>query len=238
MAGVALLTLPLSSLIKSFFDTNVQLKINKPFSMLLTVLNPIFSNIEKSIFICTIFSPYEQILELFCVYFYWDGTIKIRQLLIDTLSLFFEDRNNEFFEQIPFWLMDSYKQIQKPENFVKGIDRMIELSGKSPEHLSRSLKKYYNISPSQLISNLKLKYALNLLMNTNMKIIDICFEAGFVNLSTFYDSFKKQYDTTPREFRKKYKKTLLKNTAQSGVLLLYGVFFLLLSKYIGGMSLF
>lgn len=130
--------------------------------------------------------------------------IKIRQLLIDTLSLFFEDRNNEFFEQIPFWLMDSYKQIQKPENFVKGIDRMIELSGKSPEHLSRSLKKYYNISPSQLISNLKLNYALNLLMNTNMKIIDICFEAGFVNLSTFYDSFKKQYDTTPREFRKKY----------------------------------
>ena len=102
--------------------------------------------------------------------------------------------------------MYSYKQIQKPENFVKGIDRMIELSGKSPEHLSRSLKKYYNISPSQLISNLKLNYALNLLMNTNMKIIDICFEAGFVNLSTFYDSFKKQYDTTPREFRKKYKK--------------------------------
>lgn len=99
-----------------------------------------------------------RFLELFCVYFYWDGTIEIRQLLIDTLSLFFEDRNNEFFEQIPFWLMDSYKQIQKPENFVKGIDRMIELSGKSPEHLSRSLKKYYNISPSQLISNLKLNY--------------------------------------------------------------------------------
>ena len=32
-------------------------------------------HIIKSIFICTIFSPYEQILELFCVYFYRNGTI-------------------------------------------------------------------------------------------------------------------------------------------------------------------
>ena len=130
---------------------------------------------------------------------------KIRQLLVDILSLFFKEQNNEFYEQIPFWLMNSYEQIQRPENFVKGIDRMVELSGKSPEHLSRSLKKYYNTSPSQLITDLKLNYALNLLMNTNMKIIDICFESGFVNLSTFYDSFKKQYATTPREFRKNYK---------------------------------
>ena len=94
--------------------------------------------------------------------------------------------------------------MKKPENFIAGIDKMAELSGKTPEHLSRTLKKYYNITPSQLVNNLRLNYAVNLLTNTNLKIIDTCFESGFVNLSTFYNMFKEEHGVTPNEFRKNY----------------------------------
>lgn len=130
--------------------------------------------------------------------------LRIRRLLTDIIPKFFDTKNNDVVEEIPYWLLHTYNEMKKTENFVAGIDKMTELSGKTPEHLSRMLKKYYNITPSQLVNNLRLNYAVNLLTNTNLKIIDICFEAGFVNLSTFYNIFKAAHNITPSEYRKIY----------------------------------
>ena len=78
---------------------------------------------------------------------------------------------------------------------------MVELSGKSQEHLSRSVKKYYGVTLSEFVNELRLNYAVNLITNTNLKITDICYESGFGNLASFYTLFQKSYGKSPKKFR-------------------------------------
>lgn len=79
---------------------------------------------------------------------------------------------------------------------------MYEISGKSREHLSRSLKNYYGVTPSEFIADLRLEYAVNLLLTSNLSVTDICFESGFENLSWFYKQFRQKYGETPADYRK------------------------------------
>ena len=79
---------------------------------------------------------------------------------------------------------------------------MLEISGKSREHLSTSLKKYYSVSPVEYISELRLNYAVNLMTSSNLNITDICYESGFSNLSWFYQVFENKYQKTPAAYKK------------------------------------
>lgn len=55
---------------------------------------------------------------------------------------------------------------------------MVSLSGRSKEHLARMMKKYYGITTSEFINRLRLNYAANMLLNSNMATIDICLRVG------------------------------------------------------------
>jgi len=100
------------------------------------------------------------------------------------------------------WLQQLETQMKEKRNFKRGLHLMQELSGKSPEHLSRTFKKYFDKSPTDFINELRLNYARNMLEHSDTSIIDISIEAGFDNLSHFYHLFKNQYHISPRAFRK------------------------------------
>lgn len=105
---------------------------------------------------------------------------------------------------IPLWLDLTCEKMKNPKNFLAGVDKMIEISTKSREHLSRSLKKYYNTTPSSFVTDLRLEHSANLVLASNLSITDICYECGFNNLSWYYKQFIKKYGMTPLEYRKKY----------------------------------
>ena len=92
--------------------------------------------------------------------------------------------------------------MKKPENFIHGSERMLELSGKTREHLSRSMQKYYNITPTAYINELKLNYAINLMYSSTLSITDICYECGFSNISWFYKLFEREYGISPAKFKR------------------------------------
>lgn len=103
--------------------------------------------------------------------------------------------------KIPLWLSSAYVDIEKDEQFLKGIKAFVALSTKSQEHFTREFKKYYNITPSEYINKLKLKKATELLTSTDKKILDIIFECGFDNVSYFNRVFKSKFGVTPSNFR-------------------------------------
>ncbi len=103
---------------------------------------------------------------------------------------------------IPSWLSLLLLEMLKEENFTQGIDVMHKLCGRTPEHLSRSCQKYLGMPPCRFINEIRLRHAAMLLVSTNKKIIDICHESGFNNLSHFYHLFAKVYGAAPREFRR------------------------------------
>lgn len=131
--------------------------------------------------------------------------IRSRVILADIFTRLFYNVQSKEKETMPSWLMSLTRAMEKPENFSAGIRRLAEISQKSDKHISRNLKKYFDMTPSEYINNLRLNYASNLLINTNTAIIDICYICGFQNLSYFYRVFKKNYNLSPGDFRKHYK---------------------------------
>lgn len=103
---------------------------------------------------------------------------------------------------IPGWLVKLNVEMNKLENFSKGSEQMVCLSGKSPDYLGRMVKKYYGMTISEYINQLRLNYFANTLMTSDMPILDLCFECGFQNVSYAYGQFKKKYGMSPLKYRK------------------------------------
>lgn len=80
-------------------------------------------------------------------------------------------------------------------------DKMKEL-GASQNYLSRLFRQQFNMTPTEYINKLRVEKAMQMLCNTNVKIVDIALLCGFGSLSNFYEFFKKHVGITPREYRK------------------------------------
>lgn len=131
--------------------------------------------------------------------------LRVKVILADIFTKHFYNMEKKNKDTIPHWLSHLTQAMEQPKNFLAGIDRMTEISHRSREHISRSLKKYLNLTPSQYINDLRINYASNLLISTDKPVIDICYDCGFQNLGYFYTVFKNKYNCSPKSFRKQYK---------------------------------
>lgn len=128
---------------------------------------------------------------------------RMKLLLMDIFVNFFissfENRDNT-----PPWLEALSEKMNNPSYFSGGIPKMLELSGYSREHLSRSVKKHLHMTLSEFINSLRINWICNMLINTDVPITDLCFEAGFSSLSYFYRVFKAATGMPPSDFRQKH----------------------------------
>ena len=79
-----------------------------------------------------------------------------------------------------------------------------EISGRlyvSRTQLYRKVKAIMGISPSELVSSVKVHHAANLLRTTRKPVQEIMYESGFNNKSYFYRVFDKVYHMTPKQMR-------------------------------------
>lgn len=106
---------------------------------------------------------------------------------------------------IPFWLESALEKMKAPRNFIAGKERFFELCGRTREHATRSLKAYYGVTPSDYVNDLRLCYAANLLMSSNLSATDICYECGFKNLSWFYSEFENKFGVSPGKYKNEQK---------------------------------
>lgn len=75
----------------------------------------------------------------------------------------------------------------------------------SPYYMSRAFKKSTGFSPMQYAARLRIGKAQVLLIHTDMNILNIAYETGYNNLSTFNYAFSKLIGMTPDKFRKTYR---------------------------------
>lgn len=129
----------------------------------------------------------------------------LRILIFRILTRFFARYGEENVTDTPVWLEALCEEMKRNENFTYGIERILEISKKSREHLSRSMKKYKGVTLSEFVNDLRLRFIANMLKNSNHGIADIVFESGFGNISWASELFKKKYGTTMREYRKNKK---------------------------------
>ncbi|MDF2921447.1 MAG: AraC family transcriptional regulator [Paenibacillaceae bacterium] len=126
---------------------------------------------------------------------------EFRALLAELLSRYVMEAVSHHPGDLPDWLRLVCAELKKKEHFVEGMPALLRLSGRTHSYLCRVFKKHLGIQPVEYINRLRLTYAENLLLHTDMEIVDICLEVGFENISYFYQLFKRHYRVTPHKLR-------------------------------------
>ena len=73
----------------------------------------------------------------------------------------------------------------------------------SPQYLSRMFSKTVGMGFSAYLTEVRLRRAAKLLLETDMGITQICYACGYGSLSHFLRSFKAKYGVTPAQYRAK-----------------------------------
>jgi len=74
---------------------------------------------------------------------------------------------------------------------------LAEEVGMSTRQLERLFRRYLNRSPKRYYMELRLQKARNLLMQTDMSVINVALACGFASPSHFSKCYRAQYNTTP-----------------------------------------
>lgn len=72
-----------------------------------------------------------------------------------------------------------------------------------PNYLSSTIKKFTGRKFTDILQEAKLKKALILLKSSDISVSEIASDVGYENTNFFYEIFKRYYDCTPTEYRKK-----------------------------------
>jgi YesN/AraC family two-component response regulator len=100
-------------------------------------------------------------------------------------------------EKVLNYIRKNYKDIN--------LKTMAKYFNFHPSYLSNLIKKEFGKNLKDLLMEVRMAEACNLLENTNVTIEAIINEIGYVNNSYFYKVFKKEYGCTPIEYRNNIK---------------------------------
>ena len=108
----------------------------------------------------------------------------------------------------PLWLRNMQAWAQSAGTEDLSLDTLVEASGVSFGHLSRTLKTHTGLTPTEFINEIRIKRAAYELATTDRDIGVIAFDCGFENLSYFYRRFRQVHGKTPRSYREEAKRSL------------------------------
>ena len=83
------------------------------------------------------------------------------------------------------------------------IDQLSGICGYSPTHFMNFFKKHLGVSCIEYLIQFRLRKAAELLQHSTLSVLEISSQSGFNNLSNFNRQFKKYYQMTPSQYRRK-----------------------------------
>jgi AraC-like DNA-binding protein len=105
------------------------------------------------------------------------------------------------------------RRVQKVQEYINAhykeeirLNVLAGMVGMTPVSFSRFFKLRTGKNLSDYIVDIRLGFAVRLLVDSTMSIAEICYECGFNNLSNFNRIFKKKKECSPKAFRENYRK--------------------------------
>ncbi len=102
----------------------------------------------------------------------------------------------------PDWLVRAITGMHG-ENLTGGVELFFRLAGRSREHAARSCQQHTGITPTGLITRIRLEHARRLLERTDLSVLDVALASGFTNMSLFHRRFRAATQSTPLRYRQK-----------------------------------
>lgn len=135
--------------------------------------------------------------------YYISKEYEYKFFLANLIKIYIDGFNSN--DTVPATLKSAMEQMNKHENLRGGAERFSELSQYSRSHLSRLMKKYFNVTIHEYIMNIRLETAYRLLIFSDTDAQILAETIGYDSFSHFCKVFKQKYGMTPAEVRKKYK---------------------------------
>lgn len=123
-------------------------------------------------------------------------------LLCAFLNMYLHMSKNK--EKIPKSLLFAMSEMKKDENLKRGVRAFIEISSYSQSHLTRLMKKYYNMNIHDYIMNVRLEKAYKNIIFTKNNLEEISESVGYNSFSHFNKIFTAKYSITPAMLRKQH----------------------------------
>lgn len=89
------------------------------------------------------------------------------------------------------------------ETLCEPLEYWQKQCGRSPEHLARSCRTFFGLTPTDLLNRARIERAKTLLSSTDDKVVSVGFACGFGNLSNFYRNFQTHTGMTPTAWRRR-----------------------------------
>lgn len=102
---------------------------------------------------------------------------------------------------VPEWLQKWSADLAVPALVPEPLAFWQKRSGRSPEHLARSCRRFYGAAPTELINRARVAWVQERLRRGDDKVVAVALEAGFQNLGYFYRTFRRIVGATPQAWR-------------------------------------
>jgi AraC family cel operon transcriptional repressor len=102
----------------------------------------------------------------------------------------------------PDWLARAITGMREAANLVAGLEAFYRLAGRSREHVTRTCRQHTGLTPTSLITQIRLEHARRLLERTDLSVLDVAQSSGFTNMSLFHRRFRAATNLTPLRYRK------------------------------------
>lgn len=110
---------------------------------------------------------------------------------------------------LPPWLAQACQRAQDPAIFAGGAAALVALTGRAHPHVSRSMRKYLGITPSDYINQIRMAYAARALVTDADPISQIAAACGIPNMAHFHKLFRAAHGTTPLQYRQQYQRAIV-----------------------------
>lgn len=104
-------------------------------------------------------------------------------------------------QNLPDWLKILLKNMKSISNMHRSLEEIVAEIPYSYSYIVKEFKKYLDCSMINYFASIKLRYARELIFNTDKTILDISMMVGYNSLSHFNRIFKKEYGLSPSQLR-------------------------------------
>lgn len=102
---------------------------------------------------------------------------------------------------VPPWLREAFGAIRASGNLPGNVSELIKRCGRTPEHVARTFQQHLHLTPTQWLTQERMRLACRLLKEETLSITEIALECGMENLSHFHRCFKSHSGVTPLKYR-------------------------------------
>lgn len=102
----------------------------------------------------------------------------------------------------PGWLAAACAAAADPRVFRDGAAGFARVAGRAHPHVSRTLRRYLDQSPSDFVNARRMAFAARRLAGSTDSLAEIAADCGIPNLSHFHKLFREHHGTTPQRWRR------------------------------------